>query len=245
MFVDPVFRLHALGYHYPDGTPALQGITWQVSRGESWAVLGTNGSGKSTLLKILDALFLPTEGTLEIFGIPLDENTIKTKGLELHRRIGLLFQDPDVQLFSPTIFDDVAFGLRQLKEPAPQVTAKVNAILTEFRIDDVSEKMPFRISGGQKKKAALASVLVLEPEVLLLDEPTNDLDPRTKRWLIAKLTEFRERGGTLVVASHEVDVVFRLCEKALVLSEDHHVLFQGDTSYLQAHPELLEQANLL
>jgi cobalt/nickel transport system ATP-binding protein len=181
---DPIFELDNVGYVYNGRQVALDGITLKICDGERVALLGANGSGKSTLLKLLDGLFTPSSGSLKVFGEEVA--TLKDDQEEthrFHRRVGLVFQDPDIQLFSPTVGDDVAFGPLQLDLPLVEVRRRVEAALGQIEIMHLRDRAPFELSGGEKKRAAIASVMSLEPDVVLLDEPTASLDPRTK-WVL-------------------------------------------------------------
>ena len=182
----PLFELRDAHFEY-EGIPALRGLSLQFQAGERVALLGANGSGKSTLLRILDALHFPSSGALLFEGKQLTPELLRDDrfAFAFRRRVALVFQHPDVQLFNPTVFDEVAFAPLQLQWPREKVLAKVNETLELMKITHLRDRTPYRLSGGEKKRVALASVLVLEPEVLLLDEPTATPDPRSQkaRWL--------------------------------------------------------------
>jgi cobalt/nickel transport system ATP-binding protein len=241
-----VFELHGVTYKYSRNQAALDGIDLVIYQGERVVLLGANGSGKSTLLKLLDGLYMPASGTLKVFG---EDVTQIESDLEashrFHKRIGLVFQDPDIQLFSPTVGDDVAFGPLQLDMPLREVREKVEAALNQMGIMHLRDRAPFELSGGEKKRAAIASVLSLEPDVILFDEPTASLDPRTKWVLLSLIQEMGEQGKTIVTATHELEVVPLIADRVVVLGENRRVLADGPPLEILAHEDLLIQANLI
>ena len=178
----PLFDLHNVSFSYADGVPALSGVSLTVAEGERLALLGANGSGKSTLLKLLAGLAQPTSGEIVAFGEPLTAGTLKdeTKAQAFRRRVGVVFQSADVQLFNPTVRDEIAFGPLHLGLERAEVEQRVADMLRLLGLEALAERAPYKLSGGEKKKVALGSVLVCDPEVLLFDEPTAGLDPRTQ-----------------------------------------------------------------
>ncbi len=241
----PVFDLRDVRFAYR-GQPALDGITLTIREGEHVALLGANGCGKSTLLKVLDGLLAPTAGTLRVFGeeqatLAGDEDA----GHRFHRRVGLVFQDPDVQLFSATVGDDVAFGPLQLGRPLVEVRRAVEAALEQMEIPHLRDRAPFELSGGEKKRAAIASVLSLEPDVILLDEPTASLDPRTKWLLVNLIQELGRQGKTIVTATHELEIVPIIAERVIVIGEDRRVIADDTPARVLADEALLVRANLI
>lgn len=223
-----------LAYRYPDGTDALAGIGFAVRPGERVALVGANGAGKSTLLLHLNGL-LRGSGRIMVGGELLTDASVAA----VRRRVGLLFQDPDDQLFCPSVADDVAFGPRQRRRPESEVRRLVADSLAAVGLAGVEAKHPHLLSLGQKKRAALAAVLACEPEVLVLDEPSAGLDPRGRRELIALL---RGLGRTLVVASHDFALVGELCTRVVVLHRGR-VLADGPPGILADAP-LLAAADL-
>ena len=181
--VEEIYRLEAVGYEYA-GIAALKDINLSVKRGEALSILGSNGSGKTTLLKVLDGLIFPAEGRVFFMGSPLTEDGLNTDFLRCFRqRVGFVFPEPDVQLFSPTVFDEVAFGPLQLDIPEDEARGRVSDTIEMLGITRLKDRPPYTLSSGEKKKVAIASVLSMNPDVLLMDEPTNGLDPRTQVWL--------------------------------------------------------------
>ena len=210
------------------------------------AVLGANGCGKSTLLKMLDGLYTPTEGRLRVFGEDIevvDSDAEETH--RFHRRIGLVFQDPDIQLFSPTVGDDVAFGPLQLGLPLAEVRSRVESALEQMGILHLRDRAPFELSGGEKKRAAIASVLSLEPDVILLDEPTASLDPRTKWVLVNLIVELGRLGKTIITATHDLDIVPIIAQRVVVIGEDRKVIADSVPERVLGDDPLLIEANLI
>jgi len=243
--IEPVFELHGVRYVYHRRQVALDGIDLRIERGEQVALLGANGSGKSTLLKLLDGIAGPTAGTMHALGRSVAAVADGMDAFRFHREVGLVFQDPDIQLFSATVRDDVAFGPLQLGLPDAEVTAAVDEALRQMEIGHLADRAPFELSGGEKKRAAIASVLSLKPDVLLLDEPTAALDPRTKWVLVNLVRQLGQGGKTLVTATHELDIVPIIADRAIVLGENRRVLADGPVAGILADRELLIRANLI
>ena len=240
-----VFELHGVRYLYGGRQTALDGIDLRIERGERVALLGANGSGKSTLLKLLDGIIAPSDGTMRALGRDVAAVADGLDSFRFHREVGLVFQDPDVQLFSATVFDDVAFGPLQLGLPQDEVRACCDEALRQMDIAHLSNRAPFELSGGEKKRAAIASVLSLRPDVLLLDEPTASLDPRTKWVLVNLIRQLGEGGKTLVTATHELEIVPLIAERVVVLGENRRVLADGRPAEILADRDLLIRANLI
>ena len=242
---EPLFSLRGVAYEYSGRQVALDGIDLDVWKGERVALLGANGSGKSTLLKLLDGIVAPSRGTLRALGRDVAAVAAGEGAFEFHREVGLVFQDPDIQLFSATVLDDVAFGPLQLGLKADEVRSRCDEALAAMEIGHLADRAPFELSGGEKKRAAIASVLSLRPDVLLLDEPTASLDPRSK-WLLVDLIErLAAAGRTLVVATHELDIVPVIADRVVVLGEDRRVLADGLPAAILADTDLLIRANLI
>lgn len=246
MTTSPVFQLEDVCYTYSRKQVALDGVSLMVREGEMIALLGANGCGKSTLLKLLDGLFTPTSGRLRVFDEDVQAVEADQEAAHrFHRRIGLVFQDPDVQLFSPTVGDDVAFGPLQLGLPLREVRQRVEAALAQMGIEHLRDRAPFELSGGEKKRAAIASVLSLAPDVILLDEPTASLDPRTKWVLINLIRQLGEQGRTLITATHELEIVPFIADRVIVLGENRRVLADDTPQRILQDSALLIQANLI
>jgi cobalt/nickel transport system ATP-binding protein len=239
---EEILRLEGVGYNY-GRVQALQRIDLTVTRGECLSVLGTNGSGKSTLLKVLNGLYFPSTGKVSFFGEPLTEEYAASRSFR--ERVGFVFEEPDVQLFSPTVFDEVAFGPLQLGLSTEEVKKRTNEVMDMLGLSPLKNRPPHTLSGGEKRKAAIASVLSINPEVLLLDEPTNGLDPRTQVWLLELLGELKGLKKTLVIATHDLSLVEDVADRVVVLDESHRIVSDGKTLEILGDKELLLRANLI
>jgi len=247
MSTPPIYELTEVGYRYEGSAPALAGLSFVIRPGESVAVLGANGSGKSTLLHLLDGLLFPASGRIQAFGQELTEAGLDSEAgrLGFRGRVGYLFQNPDVQLFCPTVAEELAFGPLQLGLPAAEVRRRVDDTLDLLGIAALRERTPERLSGGEKKKVAIASVLSMNPQVLLLDEPTGSLDPRTRSWFIGLVRQLRQAGKTLVTTTHELSLAARIASRVLVLGEDHGLAADGPPEAVLRDHLLLHRANIL
>ncbi len=237
-----LFRLENLSHQYSDGTIALDNISLSFSKGERIALLGPNGSGKTTLLLHLIGILKPTSGKVYFEDKPL-EYTPKAL-LELRRRVGFVFQDPNDQLFAPTVKQDVAFGPLNLGQPAEQVRKAVEEALKLVGMSDYAEKPPHFLSYGQKKRVALAGVLAMQPDAIILDEPTSNLDPRgTSEILHLLLRLNKELGLTLILATHDVDMVPLFANKLYILNKGK-LVSEGAPAELFSDAELIRSINL-
>jgi cobalt/nickel transport system ATP-binding protein len=237
-----MIKVDHLSYAYPGGESALEDVSFTVARGERVVLLGTNGCGKSTLLKILDGLIFPCSGNYGLDDREITPAALRNKEFhrEFRRRVVLLFQNPDAMLFNPTVFDEIAFGLRQLTAEDPD--ARVRRWASAFGLTAALDRPPFQLSGGEKQKLCLAALLALAPEVLLLDEPTANLDPRTTGWLVDLLQGLEL---TTIVTTHNLSLARELGERTLVLSEDHRLIFDGPLEQLLQDERMLLEANLV
>ena len=236
-----VIETRDVHYVYPDGTMGLNGVSMKVFRGERVAVLGPNGSGKSTLLMVLDGLLWPKSGHVKVLDRIVDEKSAQ----EIRRKVGFIFQDADDELFCPTIEDDLAFGPMQLDLPREAVGERVSKVSGLLSLQKLMKKAPFRLSEGEKKRAALAAVLTMEPEILLVDEPTANLDPQGQRVLINFLKELnRVHGITLVVATQKIDIVFEIADRVLLFGPEKKKVGEGPVREVLSNPELMKKAGL-
>jgi cobalt/nickel transport system ATP-binding protein len=242
-----IFRVEDVRFCYPGDHVALDGVSFAVFEGEAVCLLGSNGCGKSTLLRLLDGLAFPTEGRIEAWGRPLVPATLEDEGFarEFRRRTALLFQDPDVQLFSPTVLDEVAFAPLQLGLSAEETRERCRDVLALLGIERLAAREPHLLSGGEKKRVAIAAALATDPAVLLLDEPFAGLDPRSQARLVELLQGLRARGKTIVAATHDLSAVEEIAERAIVLSEDHRVLADAPAGAVLRDTALLLRANLV
>jgi cobalt/nickel transport system ATP-binding protein len=241
----PVFRARDVCYHY-DSVPALDHVSLSIDPGMRVALLGANGSGKSTLLRLLDALYFPDSGSIAFHGAPLDPQRFEddTFAFDFRRRVGLVFQNPDVQLFNPTVFDEIAFAPLQLRWPKAEIVRRVEEMLVTMEIRHLRNRPPHRLSGGEKKRVAIASVLVLDPEVLLLDEPTAALDPRSQSQIIDLLIGWGAGTKTVITATHELGVVEDIADYCYVL-QNGRLVTEGDPRQVLRNTALLASANLI
>lgn len=237
MHHNPISIRH-LSYTYPDGTQALRDVNLQIEATERVALVGANGSGKSTLLLHLNGLLLPQDGTVMIGKWPMEPEFLKS----IRNFVGLVFQNPDDQLFMPTVWEDVAFGpMNQgisqtaLSDRLVQVMAAVGLDLHHYGHRNASN-----LSGGEKKRVAIAGVLAMEPQVLVFDEPTAQLDPRSRRQLIELLQTLPQ---TQIIATHDLDLALELCDRTVVLNQGQ-VVFDGVTEQILSDPETLERYSL-
>jgi len=225
-----------LSHVYDDGTVALQDVSFRITHGESVAIIGANGAGKSTLLMHLNGHLRPTSGEVRIGDMPVTPSTLQT----IRRAVGMVFQDPDDQLFMPTVFDDVAFGPRNQGLPEAEVEQRVQRALEHVGVWSLRARPPYRLSGGEKKRVAIAGVLAMAPDVLVMDEPTSGLDPHARRQLMGLLAAFTH---TRIFTSHDLDMVLALCPRSLVLA-DGGLMADGPTRAIFADAALLARCRL-
>jgi len=233
----PAVEISGLHFSYPDGTAALRGVEMEVRDNEKTGLLGANGAGKSTLLLHLNGILPPSQGEVRIYGLPVSKKTAN----QVRRRIGLIFQNPDDQLFCPTVFDDVAFGARQLGLPEDEVEHRVAHALEESGAAGLELKSPFHLSYGQKKLVSIATVLAMDARVLVFDEPTTGLDPRARNQIIELLISL---GRTQIIASHDFDLLRRVCSR-VVLLHNGVAAAQGDTSAILEDEDLLKKCGVI
>lgn len=232
-----MLKMENISVRYADGRTALHDLSCNIAKGEHVALLGANGAGKSSLLLALLGLAPLQFGRITVAGVELTPKTLKT----VRRRCGLLFQNPDDQLFCLRVKDDIAFGPQNLGRPKDEVEAKVNAVMELLGITHLAEYPPHKLSGGEKRKAALAGVLVMEPEIILFDEPTAFLDPRSQRELAELIGGLPQ---TCLVATHDLDFAQKVCSRALVLHTGS-LVFAGDINAALNNEPMLLQCGLL
>jgi cobalt/nickel transport system ATP-binding protein len=208
----PVLDVRGLAYAYPDGHQALYGVNLHVHRGERVALLGPNGAGKTTLVLHLNGILTAGAGTVEVSGLPVSRDNVQ----EIRRRVGIVFQDPDDQLFMPTVHDDVAFGPANLGLRGPELEARVTRALEQVGMADYADRPPHHLSFGQRRRVAVATVLAMDPEVLVMDEPSSNLDPASRRELadIVKSLDV-----TVLMVTHDLPYALELCERSVILSD--------------------------
>ncbi len=231
-----MLTVQRLSYRYPDGTPALHDINLQIAAGEKVALLGPNGAGKSTLLLHLNGVLRGQDGSVVIDGLTVNDQHIRT----VRARVGMVFQDPDDQLFSPTVFDDVAFGPIHMGLQRAEVEARVERALAQVGMAGNEQRMPHHMSLGQRKRVAIATVLSMSPTLLALDEPSAGLDPRARRGLIELLQELPL---AMLVSTHDMRMVAEVFPRTIVLSQGR-IVADAATTTLLADVELLERYGL-
>ncbi|HWR37385.1 MAG TPA: ABC transporter ATP-binding protein [Clostridia bacterium] len=243
--MEPLFTLAAVSFDY-DGIPALRSLSLTVRQGERIALVGANGSGKSTLLRVLDGLYLPASGTVLFQKEILTQNKFNDPEFtaRFRRAVAFVFQNPDVQLFNPTVFDEIAFGPLQLGLSTEKVLQAVNETLSTMSLESLRERPPYRLSGGEKKKVALASVLVMNPEVLLLDEPTAALDPRSQSLVVDLIQGWKSTAKTVITATHQLELLEEIADIVYVM-DSGTIIASGTPASILANGELLLKANLV
>ncbi len=225
-----------VSFRYPDGTQALRGINFRITHGESVGVVGANGAGKSTLLQHMNGYLMPTSGTVTIGDLPLTKRTRQ----EIRRKVGIVFQNPDDQLFMPTVFDDVAFGPLNLGMDEASVRERVNKALCMVNSLALRDKPPHHLSCGQKSAVAIAAVMAMEPDILAMDEPAANLDPKSRRSLITLLKTFKH---SKLIASHDLDLILDVCGRCIVIG-DGVVVADGPSGDILSNRALLEENSL-
>jgi len=248
--MDTVFDLRNISYSYVGKINALKDISLKVGHGEQISIIGSNGSGKSTLLAILNGLIYPTSGEFYAFDNEIIEevfDSVKDNEFRsfFRTKVGFVFQNSDIQLFSPTVFEEIAFGPLQLNVTPEEVKKRVEDVLEMMEIAKLRDRSPHTLSGGEKKKVCLATVLVNNPDVLLLDEPSAGLDPRTQLWLVELLQELGRAGKTIITATHDLEIVEQISKRAIVMGEDHGIKVDGLAEDVLDDFELLLAANLI
>lgn len=223
-------------YRYPNGYEALRGVSFRVTHGEKVALVGANGAGKSTLLLHTDGLLMPSQGEVVMGGITLTRRTLPL----VRQSVGLVFQDSDNQLFMPTVEEDVAFGPSNMRLEPAEIERRVVDALEAVGALYLRKSSPFQLSGGQKKRVAIATVLSMEPSILVMDEPTSNLDPRARRQIIDLIRRFRH---TTLIATHDMEMVLDLCDRTIVM-KDGKIVADGSTQHVFGDLALLEDCGL-
>ena len=227
----PALEVDGVAYAYPDGHQALYGVSFRVLRGERVALLGPNGAGKTTLVLQLNGVLLAGAGQVAVAGLPVAAEHLK----EIRRRVGIVFQDPDDQLFMPTVAEDVAFGPANLGLRGPELETRVKGALAAVGMDGHADRPPHHLSFGQRRRVAVATVLAMEPDILILDEPSSNLDPASRRELAEILTGL---DVTILMVTHDLPYALQLCPRALVMNRGT-IPADGPTAELLADAELL------
>jgi cobalt/nickel transport system ATP-binding protein len=229
-----------LSHTYPDGTKALDNVNFSLEKGKTIAILGPNGAGKSTLLHHFNGLLMPTSGTVKV----LDKEVTKQNLDEIRQKVGLVFQDPDDQLFARTVALDVAFGPTNLKLSKAEIAQRVNWAIEVTELKGLENKSPSNLSGGQKRRASIAGVLAMKPEIIILDEPMSNLDPKTSSKVLNLLMQLnKDLGLTLVIATHDVDLVPLFADEICILNKGQ-ILMQGPPREIFSKADLIRSVDL-
>jgi len=231
-----LITLQNIDFSYED-KKVLNDISLTINKGEKVVLLGSNGSGKSTLLRILAALYFPKKGEYLFHTKKIIKKNIDK---DFRKKVGILFQNPESMIFNPTVKDEIAFSLREFDEEG--IEEKVLQVSEKFGIAHLLHKNPLELSGGEKQKVVLASILVYEPEILLLDEPTAAMDPRTTGWFVDLMLDIET---TVIVATHDLSIAYEVSNRAVVLDEKHTIVYDGDIEKLFGDLEILQKANLI
>jgi cobalt/nickel transport system ATP-binding protein len=245
--MEDIISLRNIDYSYYGRIPALNNINFSVKKGEMFSIIGLNGSGKSTLLHIINALIFPDAGDILFEGNAVTEKSLKEKnlGIQFRQRVGYIFQNSDIQLFCPTVFDELLFGPLQLNLPLDTARERAEQTLSYLGIGYLKERPVYMLSGGEKKRVAIASVLTMNPDVLLVDEPLSNLDPKTQTFFIELLLELNQSGKTIIFTTHQLDLIDHLQPRVAVLSDEHTIRKIGTASEILADEEFLISVNLI
>jgi len=242
-----MYSVDNITFAYPGHEQCLRGVSFDVRQGERLALIGANGSGKSTLLHLLDGLYFPNSGAIRVMGEALTEQAVETPpfGPRFRKEVGFLFQNSDAQLFCATVEAELAFAPLQLRWPRAEIDRRIGETLEMLEITHLRDRTPQALSSGEKKRVALASVLVVGPSVLLLDEPTAGLDPRSQSILLEILLSLHDAGMTIITATHELALLDHLADRAIVLGEDHRIAADGGVGDILHDTALLLAVNLI
>lgn len=220
-----MIQLHDITYHYPDGTPGLSHVDLTLHKGECCVVTGPNGCGKSTLFRVLNGLAFPQSGSYLLDGHPVTERSLRSRSnaAAFHRRIGYLFQNSEAQLFTRSVEDEIAFGLWQLDLPEEEVHARTEKYLRMLSLETMRHRAPFHLSGGEKKRCALAAVLAMEPEALILDEPLGGLDEEGQQWISDCIRSLKGPDRLILLATHSRSLADSIADRRLTMDKDHRL----------------------
>lgn len=236
-----ILETKELHYTYPDGTPALNGINFKVNKGEMVTMLGPNGAGKSTLFLHFNGIIKPTKGQVLVKGKPIKYDSKSL--IDVRKTVGIVFQNPDDQLFAPTVKQDVAFGPLNLGLPEDEIEKRVNDALKAVGMEGFEDRPPHHLSGGQKKRVAIAGILAMEPEIIVLDEPTAGLDPLGASHIMKLLYELNKKGITIIISTHDVDLVPVYADYMYLINKGK-ILGSGTPREVFGDTQLIRKANL-
>ncbi|MGB9711806.1 MAG: energy-coupling factor ABC transporter ATP-binding protein [Dissulfurimicrobium sp.] len=243
----PIIKIENISYRYYDTILALNEISFSINKGEKLAIIGANGSGKSTLLQLISGLIFPNSGKIFFEDKEINGNTLKKDDfLKFFRsKVGYVFQESDIQLFCPTVLDELLYGPMQLGLSEDQAMKRADEIMQLLNIERLKHRPSYMLSGGEKKRVAIGSILTMNPEVLLFDEPTNGLDPKTQSFIIDLLYALNDAGKTIIIATHDLSLVNELNANIVVLSEEHKIEKIGKAENILKDQDLLFKVNLV
>ncbi len=242
-----IFELNEVFYSYLGRFPALCGIDLTIQQGLKSAVIGANGSGKSTFLQILDALIFPDSGSVRFCGKELKEHDFSNPefSVSFRRKVGFVFQNPDVQLFCPTLKEDILFGPLQLGLDKAEVNRRMDELVSGLNISSLLDRSPHQLSIGEKRKVAIAATLIINPDVLILDEPTAGLDPLTSRHIIDLLIQLNDSGKTIITSTHDLHILEEIADMVYVFSQDKTMIKTASPDIILKDTEFLQANNLV
>jgi cobalt/nickel transport system ATP-binding protein len=244
---DPIFELRGVSFSYLGKYPALRDVDITIDRARKIAIIGANGSGKSTLLQMLDALIFPDKGAVKAFGETLNEGRFNDRDFSraFRKKVGFVFQNPDIQLFCPSVREDILFGPLQLGVERHMIETRLEKLVALLGIKELLDRSPHQLSIGEKRKVAIASTLIIDPEVLILDEPTAGLDPLTSRHIIDLLIRENLSGKTIITSTHDLHIVEEIADTVHVFSQDKRLIASGSPEAILKDTALLEANNLV
>lgn len=247
MIPPPPFTLKGVSFRYQNGQTALHNIDLEIEQNEKIVLLGANGCGKSTLIKILNGLLFPSSGSLSAFGVPITETSLRNPSIahEFRRRVGFVFQNAEAQLFSSTIEEELAFAPLQMGLDAISVRQRVEDVSRLLRLESLLHRTPYSLSGGEKRRVAIACILTINPDVILLDEPTSGLDPRSQNELVTLLESLHDAGKTLVTTTHDLTLLPRLATRVVIMNEDHEIEAICTPQKTLHEEQLLKKVNII
>ena len=244
---DLIFELKNVYFSYLGKYPALCGVDINIPQGEKITIIGANGSGKSTLLHMLDGLIFPDQGTIKAFGSELTEGLFNDENfsVDFRKKVGFVFQNSDVQLFCPTVKEDIVFGPLQLKVSKREIERRLEEFIGILNIKDLLDRSPHQLSIGEKRKVAIASTLMIDPDVLIVDEPTAGLDPLTTRHIIDLLLQANAAGKTIITSTHDLHVVEEISDVVYVFGQEKRIVRSGNSWEILEDNQLLQVNNLI
>ncbi|MDI6617044.1 MAG: ABC transporter ATP-binding protein [Clostridiales bacterium] len=242
-----MIEIRDVSFFYNDKVEALKHINLVIDSGESIALIGPNGSGKSTFLKLINGLISPDKGTYVFDGVEITSKKLQDNifSKTFHKRIGFVFQNSEAQLFCPDVYDEIAFGIRQMGMPEGETNKRVEDILELLKISELRNRQPYHLSDGEKRKVAIASVLVMNPDILALDEPMNGLDPKTKLFLKNLIIALNKSGKTILCSTHDFEYVKGIFKRAVVFSSGHTIIKDGPYSEIMCDTQFLSDNNII